>query len=319
MGFQLHAITVVTLIVMSTLLAYMSYRFIESIKFKTTFSLILILSVFAFGANLLGKHTTNARFFKKQTLATANYFNDKSAEIDKQFSRKCCFIATTNYTLDQFKQHGCLKIDSAKKNVLLLGDSHAACLSESFREQLRSKNINLLQATSSYPAYPFLWENGSLESSHQLFHYIFYDFLIKNKMHIDGVILGGAWYSNGNEILGPLLKVCAYLKQLGIPVVIIGQANVYTIPLPSVMAKGLENNTDVTSFFSDKKAATLDAFLKEKFSPYYVDIYYSNQIPPISSGSEPYMFDSNHFSKHGADLVVKKIISDNLFQAVLAK
>jgi len=321
MGFQLNAITVVALIIMSLIFAYLSYRFIESIKFKKSVSLILILVVLSFGTNLLGKNNTNNRFFKKETLAVANYFNDKNGEIDKQFSRNCCFIANTNYTLQQFKQHDCLKIDSTKKNILLLGDSHAACLSGSFREIFAANHINLLQATSSYPAFPFLWENGSAEFSHQLFHYIFYDFLIKNKKHIDGIILGGSWYSNanGSEVVSPLLKVCAYLKQLGIPVVIIGQANVYTLPLPSIMAKGLENNTDVTGFFSDKKAATLNNFLKEKLSPYYVDVYYNKQIPPISTSSEPYMFDSNHFSKYGADLAVKKIFTDPVFKIILKK
>lgn len=318
MGFRLNPITIIGIIILSFLFAYFSNRFIESIRFKTSVPLIVTVALLAVTTNILSTTATNKMMFKPQTLQMADYFSNKNIEIDKQFSRNCCFIASTSYDLEDLKRRDCLKVDTNKKNILLLGDSHAACLSASFREMFADHNINLLQATSSFPAFPFLWEGGSSESSHQLFHYVYYDFLVKNKKYINGVILGGSWYPNTEKFLEPLSEVCLYLKNLDIPIIIIGQCNVYTLALPSVMAKGLENNTDVTDFFSDKKAVVSDEVLKERLKPYYVDIYYKTQIPKLSTASEPYMFDSNHFSKYGADLVVKKIFSDPAFKAILS-
>jgi len=206
-----------------------------------------------------------------------------------------------------------LKIDSTKKNILLLGDSHAASLSASLREQFAAHNINLLQATAS-SAFPFLIKNGTSEFHHQLYQYIFYEFLIKNKKHIDGVILGGSWYKVPQEdVVEPLLQVTRYLKTLGIPVIIMGQTNLYTIPFPSIIAKGMESNTDLTYRYSIKQAAVFNDFLKQKLKPYYIDIYYNKEIPAMSSNFDPYEFDRNHLSKYGADLVVKKILSDPIF------
>jgi len=311
LGFQFNAITVIGIITLSFLFAYLSYTFIESIKFKTSIPIILTLAVLVLSTTLLSNFDPN---FKEKILDMADYKNKHEREIKEQFSTDCCFVESDgNEDFNKFIRRDCLKIDSTKKNILLMGDSHAASLSASLREQFAAHNINLLQATAS-TAFPFLTKNGPSEFHHQLYHYIFYEFLIKNKKHIDGVILGGSWYIDPQEeIVEPLLQVTSYLKTLDIPVIIIGQTNVYTIPFPSIIAKGMESNTDLTDIYSNKKAAVFNDFLKEKLKPYYIDVYYRKEIPKISPGFDPYEFDDNHLSKYGADLTVKKIISDPIF------
>ncbi len=75
----------------------------------------------------------------------------------------------------------------------------------------------------------------------------------------------------------------------------------------------MESNTDLTDIYSNKQAAVFNDFLKQKLRPYYIDVYYNKEIPAVSSNFDPYEFDHNHLSKYGADLTVKKIISDPIF------
>jgi peptidoglycan/LPS O-acetylase OafA/YrhL len=311
MGFQSNAITVIGIIALSFLIAYLSFTFIESVKLKTSTPIILTLAIFALSTNMLSNFTPN---FKAKILGMADYKKTHNREIKEQFGTDCCFVESNgSEEFSKFKRRDCLKIDSTKKNILLLGDSHAASLSASLREQFAAYNINLLQATAS-SAFPFLKKDGTSEFHHQLYQYIFYDFLIKNKKHINGVILGGSWYQVPQEdVVEPLLQVTGYLKTLGIPVVIMGQTNIYAIPFPSIIAKGMESNTDLTYIYSNKQAGVFNDFLKQKLKPYYIDIYYNNQIPAVSANFDPYEFDRNHLSKYGADLAVKKILSDSIF------
>ncbi|MDR3694493.1 acyltransferase family protein [Mucilaginibacter sp.] len=311
MGFQFNAITVIGIIALSFLIAYLSYTFIESIKLKTSIPIILILAVLALSTNMLSNFNPN---FKAKILDMADYKKKHNREIKEQFSTDCCFVVNNGSDeFNKFKRRDCLKIDSTQKNILLLGDSHAASLSASLREQFAAHHINLLQATAS-SAFPFLKKNGTSEFHHQLYQYIFYEFLTKNKGHIDGVILGGSWYQVPQlDVVEPLLQVTRYLKTLGIPVIIIGQTNIYAIPFPSIIAKGMESNTDLTDIYSNKQAAVYNDFLKQKLKPYYIDVYYNKQTPAVSSNFDPYEFDRNHLSKYGADLAVKKILSDSIF------
>ncbi len=222
MGFQFNAITVIGIITLSFLIAYLSYTFIESVKLKTNIPIISALAVLALATNMLSNFDPK---FKAKILDMADYKNKHDREIKEQFSTDCCFVKSDGSAeFNKFKRRDCLKIDSAKKNILLLGDSHAASLSASLRKQFAAHNINLVAEQLHLLTYPFLRKTGLPEFHHQLYQYIFYEFLIKNKKYIDGVILGGSWYMNPQEeVVEPLLQVTRYLKTLGIPVIIMGQ------------------------------------------------------------------------------------------------
>lgn len=317
MGFQFSALTITSIIALSFLVAYISYRYIESLKFKTSFPLVIALAVLALTTNSLSNFSP---YFKAKILEMADYKKRHARAIKEQFSTDCCFVeGDGSEEFNKFISRDCLKIDTARKNILLLGDSHAASISASLREQFAAHHINLLQATAS-SAFPFLTDNGEADFHHQLYRYIYREFLIKNKNHIDGVILGGIWYKRPQvEVVGPLLEVIQYLKTLGIPVVIMGQTNVYSIPFPSIIAKGMQSNTDFTNLYSIKQAAAFNDFLKQKLRPYYIDVFYNKQLPAVSSGFDPYEFDRNHLTKYGADMVVKRILSDPIFTGQFGK
>ncbi len=311
MGYPFHAITVIGIIVLSFLFAWLSYRFIESLKFKSGIPLIAALAVLAVATSMLSSFSPA---YKARISDMANYKTKHDSAIKAQFSTGCCFVETDGPgEFNKFIKRDCLKIDSTQKNILLIGDSHAASLSASFKEQFAGHHIHLLQATAS-SAFPFIPKNTGADFHHQLYQYIYDDFLVKNKKHIDGVILCGSWYKYPEqEVVEPLLQATRYLKTLGIPVVIIGQTNIYTLQLPTIIARGMEHNTDLTAIFTVKQAGAYNEFLKQKLQPYYIDVYYPKAIPPVSPNADPFVFDRSHLSRYGADLVVKKIVADPIF------
>ena len=311
LGFPLNAITIVVILVLSFLFAWLSYRFIESVKFKTSIPLVAALAVLAVATSLLSGFS---QAYQTKISEMANYKVKHDHQIKSQFSTGCCFVeADGPEEFNKFIKRDCLKIDSTQKNILLLGDSHAASLSASLKEQFAAFHIHLLQATAS-TAFPFIPKSTGTDFRYQLYQYIYTDFLVKNKKHIDGIILAGSWYKYPEqEVVEPLLQVTRYLKTLGIPVVIIGQTNVYTLQLPTIIARGMEHNTDLTAIFTVKQAGAYNEFLKQKLKPYYIDVYYPKAIPPVSPNNDPFEFDRSHLSKYGADLVVKKIVADPIF------
>jgi hypothetical protein len=148
--------------------------------------------------------------------------------------------------------------------------------------------------------------------------YIFFNFIKKNKVKIDGVILGGNWSSfisidhNKDSLCKSLKRVVGYLKSNDIPAIIIGQSERYHIPYPIIAAKLLESGIDNSDLYIKKEYGDINDFLKKNLTENYIDIYaISNK--KISSKIEPYMIDSNHFSNFGAGSVVEKILHDSVF------
>lgn len=322
MGYQLNPNIIFAIIISSFLLAYLSYTFIESANIKNTYLILSLLALLTASTYSLSNDNSNYRFFKPETLEMANYSRIHKAERDKQFSQNCCFVENTNSSeLNAFLKRDCLKIDSAKKNILLLGDSHAASLSSSLRTELALKSIKLLQATNTFYEIPVPFKNKNGSFCNSLYRYLYFDFLKKNKKNIDGIIFSYRFASHPNpdQVITPLLEVIQYVQSLKIPIIIIGQNNEYSIDYSDVAAKGLENNSDVSSFYENKWAERVNDSCKQKLKGYYIDIYYKDKIPKLSPNNDPFMFDNNHLSKYGADLAVQKIFSDSLFINFLKK
>ena len=313
MGLHFTIICYGCLFLITLILAYSSYRFVELSKIKNIVAPVTASVFLMVITALLSHFNSNTKMFKTATIQIANYEQTHQDELLKQFSRGSCFFEDKRIKLTGFNQKICLNIDSTKKNILLLGDSHAAELSASFLAALDKKNINFLQASLA-GRLPFLPRNNTGKYTNELFDYIFYDFIVKNKNKLNGVILSGDWVSAKTKeaVTAPLTEVIDYLKSEHLPVIIIGQGNIYTIPFSSIAAKSFEYERDFSNLYLDKKSLLMNDFLAKKFSPFYVDIFYRSETPGLNAGNVPYMFDKDHFTTYGADLVVQKIMTDSI-------
>jgi len=148
LGFKQGWTSIVVLIILSFGMGYLSFKYIESKKIiKGNILWILVISLFVTTGSL-SYFNSNGFLFKKQTLIVANYAKNYTEAQNQQFSDGTCFIHGDG-NLKNFDKQACLQIDENKKNILLIGDSHAAQFAQSFRETMVKRNINLIQATSS--------------------------------------------------------------------------------------------------------------------------------------------------------------------------
>jgi peptidoglycan/LPS O-acetylase OafA/YrhL len=315
LGLERSVYTVLLLLMLSAGLAYMSYRYIESINFSQSRPILVAMSAMFLITLTASYVNTNTVIYKKRSIEVANYLDASVKDRVKQFDEGCCFISVNSkLTGKVFKKDICLKLDTNKKNYLLLGDSHAAQFAQTLKEMLPKNNYNVVQAGAS-TCFPLINKNGG-EVCYKIIKYVYHDFIKKNYKNIDGVILGANWINlnsgNRDKLLKDLNNTIAYLNKLHIKVIIIGQNETYSIPYPTIAAKELEYNSAIKHRYLTEKSKEMNQFLSENLAPYYVNDYNLNVSPLISANNTPYMFDENHFSKYGADMVTKIILKDPL-------
>ncbi len=309
--------SIILLIVLSFVLAITSYYLIETnkkvhnIKYIciSLISISLMSVIFFFKPS--NKLTQSMSIYSKDVLELGDYKVSNPKEWENQFNPCNCFI-TQSLKFSDYDIEKCLKIDANKKNILLIGDSHAAQLSASIREKL--VNYNILEASASY-TFPLLNSRGKKDSKY-LMNLVFNEFIEKNYEKIDIVLISTHWlmYRNGQleykkqDLKENLLKTIKYLQNKNIKVYVLGQTETYTIPYPKIVMLNLTFDKKMDSRYVDKEAEELNQYFKS-FIPKnnYIDIYNKTIMKYDSLTRTPYMFDDNHFTRFGADQVLEII------------
>jgi hypothetical protein len=222
-----------------------------------------------------------------------------------QFRKDTCF----SEGLKKFRKDPCLCFEEAKPNILLIGDSHLAQLSQSLREGF--KGVNFLQATApaTLPTVTSYYDKAN--NYRDMMDFIYHDFIPKNAGKIDGVVISANWA--GQRAVGPegslkgIKEAISYLKHYNIPVVIIGQTERYTVTYPVVAARAHNSGTPNNTFYLDGYSEEVNGYLASHLKGVYVDVLATEAFPALSSKNEPYMRDKDHFTKYGADLLVARI------------
>lgn len=318
LGLNLTSPSKILLIVLAIGISSASYYLIETIKIKNRSIALSILSFSVLLVLLLNKLTLNQFIFNQEALHMARYQADHLRQRDQQFSEGKCFISATSAVNSTFHHSDCLHIDPSRRNILLIGDSHAADLSESLKELLASKNINLLQSTAS-GCLPLI-QNHGLAHCTNLMDFTYRKFIARHAFQLDGVILTANWVLSAYDketLVKDLASTISYLHHYHLKIVIIGQTECYIIPYPIIRAREVQYHTQLRKQYLNSAAASMNALLKSKFPACYVNIYNADTIPGLAMMKVPYFSDENHFSKEGADIVVRKVCSDSFTHALL--
>ena len=322
-GFNSYA-SVLVLLLLSFGFAIVSYYIIENNLFFRNKIIITIYLIFVLLlSSLLFYKPLNPiveklSIFNSNILEQSQLLDDNNIERVKQFNSCGCFLSQ-NLKYANYNKEVCLTINDNKKNVLLLGDSHAAQISLSLREKLPN-NYHLLEASASY-VFPLIETNGSKESK-KLMEKVFKDFLEVNSEKIDLVIISAHWlmYKNNQlnydkkTLLIELIKTLEFFKKKNLKVVLVGQTETYTISYPKIVALNEALRDKMDSNYINYEAHELNTLFKEKLKNFnYLDVYnHPDMIKHDLNSGKLYMFDNNHFSKYGADqlveILLKKII-----------
>lgn len=302
--------TVMMLTLVSMIMAAGSWLIIEKYR-PGRIQLVAVITIAMLTLLFFKTYTVNQFMFKPASLELSEYNTSHQGQKAAQFSEGKCFISRGKFS--DYKINACLNIVSGKKNLLLIGDSHAADLSESLRGKLELRNIHLLQSTAS-GCLPLLRNYGSGHCT-QLMDFIYRKFLIKNARKIDGVILTANWargHYNKEVLLDDLTNTLNYLKKYKIKVILIGQTETYTIPYPDIAAREVQFNGKFSSLYIDPEARAVNTLLQKRFPLCYVSIYNEGKVPGLENNKTPYLFDENHFTEYGADMATGKIFASSI-------
>jgi len=297
------------LIVISFICAVVSFEFVEKRSYLKSLKWILFSSVLIFiGTFSLSKLDGN--LYSKEIGNLMNVTNNYvKADGKKQYN-----IGSKHFTGDKpfntFDLSFLKFTNNGKKNVVLLGDSHAGMFAQTF-ENLDKKNINLIQITAD-ATYPMLNSKSELKQSVDYFNYVFNDFFKINKNKIDLVVIVSNYSVYSQEELDAKINFTNhYFNKLKLDCIYLGQTQTYPIEFPTYIYMKKRYNTDIPledEIF--RKNSSINNHLKLKLGSKYIDIL-NCKIKILSEDNYPYMYDNNHLTFYGTEQY-KCIIYKNL-------
>jgi hypothetical protein len=221
-----------------------------------------------------------------------------------------CFI-TTKYRFEQFRPDLCMKIDPAKKNYLLLGDSHSAALWYGLTKLLPA--VNILQASVS-GCNPIL-NAPEGRNCGQMMRYVFRDFLPSHP--VNAIFLTARWRDETD--FDKDSDTVDWCTRHQIPVHVLGAVVEYDTPLPRLLAYSIAfNDSGLPERHMLKRFQELDAAMKQRSEGGW-KVHYASIVDAEcprgecsryadTASSVPLMGDDNHLSNAGSVFVVQRLI-----------
>jgi peptidoglycan/LPS O-acetylase OafA/YrhL len=214
-----------------------------------------------------------------------------------------CFVERT-FSEAELNREKCVKIDPARANYLLLGDSHAAHLWRAL--SLEFPRVNLMQITAT--GCPLFDASSDATPCNRAWRFAFDTFL--PKAEIDGVIFAGRWK---RDDIAPLLRRISKLRQNGVRVIELGPTVEYNGSLPLIVAAEALGNKKLADKLRARKRGTLDRIMRarvEAAGATYVSVIAAlcpaGSCETVTDGV-PVSFDYAHFTLPGSLLVARRI------------
>lgn len=287
-------------LVISLALGFLSFNYFEKAFNKKdrllVFSAISCTLLFM----ALSKSEISKLWIDERVIELDQYkYYTKRDEYKNQFGFNVgnCFISSENENNADL-DNKCTLLSKDKKNILLIGDSHAAEMAGSLRKAFNKYNI--LQATAS-GCMPVLNSIGEKRCT-KIINYIYSDFLKKNK--VDYVFISAFWGANKDEwFYDKLTRTINDIK--GAKVIIIGQTKSFSMPFYKIAQKTSEIDIEKLTQLRSKEAnEKLKAILLGGGAS-YIDIYNANcnnlDCKYFDKNNKPMFFDDNHLTIEWAD------------------
>lgn len=292
-------------ILVSTIGAIVSYHLIEKrdLRKYSQYTILTSLACFVFFYSI--NHVNPNFIFKDKKNANLAFYASNykySEDVAIQYNlRTKHFMHTQKF--NEWNS-SVLKISSDKKNIILLGDSHAGMFAKSLEDFYLNSNLNLIQITAD-ATLPMYNSNTKFIECQKYFNYIFSKFLPENYKAIEYVIINLNYINYKRSDLEEYINYIEnYFFMHSIKTIYIGQNDSYLFDFPSYHYIG--NNTVAKNYNLD----SVNDFMNNKMGEKYIDIY-SLPIEKVNNDGIPYIYDHGHLSKYGTDyylnLIAKKL------------
>jgi len=298
----------VILIGLSFLLAILSYYFIEKKNYNSRYRLILgftaIVFIISFTISKLDTKYLFNNYNAKMAFAAANYKYSSQAYQQYSLGDKHFMYYQKLSDFDLSK----LKVISSKKNIILLGDSHAGMFSQTLHNVFPHDEYNLIQATAD-ATYPMLNSKTNYKGPKDYFNHFFKEFFPKNYKQIDLVIINSNYAGyTPEEIITRVNFTENYFKKYNTKVFYLGQTNTFYFDFPtSYYLKNKFKIDHKNNIIAKKKDEEINNLLINKLGNKYIDIL-DLKIKEVSNYGEPYIYDTGHLSYYGTEQYKKYLI-----------
>ncbi|MCX8533085.1 acyltransferase family protein [Chryseobacterium luquanense] len=299
----------VAFIFISIIFATLSYFLIEKKNYNRKSNVILITTLVLFSLSFsLSKLNPKYLFEKseaKLVYAASEY--KSSSNTYKQYSSR-----NRHLMHDQsLKDYKFIKPDKSKKNILLVGDSHAAMFSQTLNELINNDNYRLIQTTAD-ASFPIINSETIYKGPKDFFNFFYKNYFPENHDKIDLVLICSFYSAYSKDDLTKKIDFTeSYFKKYNTPVMYLGQTDVYPLDYPTLYY--LKNTYDIEKP-SDNNTAETNEFLNNKLKDKYVDLL-SLKIKKVDESGEPYMFDTNHLTLYGSEQY-KKILKNKIYSKI---
>lgn len=296
----------IVLFVLSIVLGYLSWKYIENTTRKRNFNVVNLKPIFfTMGISLFLALSTYFIFttFSYNTLdhksKAAQYLDFNTTN----FRPGKCFLTSKHDNVNFFNKEECVTHIEGKKNYLLVGDSHAAHYYSALEEMLMD-NETLTQVTASgcKPISPY---KGAKRCT-DLVKWA-YETLIIDK-RFDTIILSGHWgHMSGSDIRESMKTLLQHTDK----VVILGPSMQYSQALPRLLIELSSDKDSAMLYKTAGKYKPLSVIDRAMASYFSIDnVQYISVLDTLCNQTTgckvltpegiPINFDESHLTHEGA-------------------
>ena len=299
----------VLICVVSIAVAAFSWRFIEQPfrqgRFKPTNRTLMKLAASATACivGMAGLATARNGLPSRFSTAELDTVQHLIRVSDNSWRSHRCFLFEPRVDIKLAPE--CLTLDKDRKNILLLGDSHAAQLWMGFSTVF--DHVNWLQATASDCLPTIVHRIGERITCTEVMDDVMRNFLARN--HVDHVFLIARWKTSSLENVAATLD---WMKANHIPVTLVGPTALYDAPIPRLVISAMRSSDpSLLRKHMDPSMVDLDAQMKKLASdraiPYISILQLQCTSAPCPEGPWPELSDQEHFNALGAKIIAEKI------------
>jgi peptidoglycan/LPS O-acetylase OafA/YrhL len=242
--------------------------------------------------------------FNEQQLHFARYLG---ASTEAENGSGECFLAESHMRFANYPKDQCLPTDPNRKNVLLLGDSHAAHFITALRQ--RYPDINFAQANAS-GCQPTLRPEGARRCV-RLLDYI-YSTVVPSR-RFDAVILAARWRDSD---VPHLRETAEFLAQNVAEVFMVGPTIEYAVALPRLLATRSQiqdRDLHYEEIEQRDRAIREAVYGTATFLSVFDSLCSKGKCVNVTSEGVPLSYDYGHFTQEGAALVIDRLREQGLF------
>ncbi|MGB7438732.1 MAG: SGNH hydrolase domain-containing protein [Candidatus Acidiferrum sp.] len=237
----------------------------------------------------------------------ASFLETSNPSTQAEYRVGSCFL-TDKDKYEQFDPSVCLRRDAAKKNYLLIGDSHAAQLWYGLSSVFPEANI--MQATAS-GCKPSLEQNiGADEKCYRLMHYMLSDYLPTHP--VDTLLIAARW--DGRD-LSRIPKTIEMVRQQAHEIVLFGPIIQYDSALPRLLALSIkQKDPEIPAYHRIAFYQVLDADMEKlaeeqgvRYISYYKLLCQQGGCQEYAQKGIPLQSDYGHLTGIGSMFIATRI------------